>query len=586
MAITLSVIDSALFKVNGSTYTREQYPLNFPFQLEQQAGVSCYHVLLFQVPNDIQMKKCDMNFNISITSNAQDPTDITKLYSYAYIIDNSIENILTSDRFLHQNTIPDTNNMNWCVDSNNSNNLVFWPIVNGSNNEVLRATGFTTIGKYIALNIYGKTSTIGTTLTINSASVVIDNIEDFNFITSIYPVNVNISKTANQIFSWDRSDSVPDDLSYSLPIQKHSVNYKVKGTDTVYTLTENDSNSYQEISANTFNTDTYQYQIVDYTYYDLAVYSNWYEFNAIGTSDAPTINSVSDDNIPTVSWTDSNQAAFEVRIKNTDQTIVYYSGMIAGNDQSYQITEMLDNGTYIVEVRELNTYGFYSDWGSLEFTINPATVSAPTDIFATVNNQYGVEISGTPAVGAQATYVIRRKVGETDFTIIGIYTGGIYTDYTAEGNVFYEYSLRNYNVGYADGELVPLQVKVKEVVIQDGRDLTNYLDLSLSDEIDFNSRWIEEKDRTLYNCLGRIYPVKEPGEWVNSSRTFTAFVNESDRSKLHDLNLNAPKVYYKADKEYFACDMTIEDEGPYVGGGRLVTFTLTRIADDEGVSII
>ena len=85
--------------------------------------------------------------------------------------------------------------------------------------------------------------------------------------------------------------------------------------------------------------------------------------------------------------------------------------------------------------------------------------------------------------------------------------------------------------------------------------------------------------------MGRRYPVKEPGEWVNSSRTFTAYVSEEKWPQLHEMAMNAPKVFYKSPNEYFACDMSIGDEGNYVGGGRFVKLTLTRI-DDEGVSIL
>ena len=313
--------------------------------------------------------------------------------------------------------------------------------------------------------------------------------------------------------------------------------------------------------------------------------TEWKEFNVVGQNAAPIVTGVSNDAIPTVVWTDQNQAAFEIRIKNAAQKIIYTSGLIVGTNLSYKINKMLPNGQYTVEVRELNIYGIYSDWGSRAFTINPSAVAAPTNIFVTVNNKYGVEISGTPVSGATQTYVVRREVGSDDIEIIGIYTGGIYTDYTAKGNTYYEYTLRNYRTAYADGQFIPVEVKVGEALIQDGRDVTNFLDLSWSENATFDLERTEEADRTLYNCLGRKYPVKEMGEWVNSVRTFTAYVKDENLDRLREINLNAPKVYYKGDHEYFACDMSIEDNGAYVGGGRLIGFTFTRIADDEGTVI-
>lgn len=380
---------------------------------------------------------------------------------------------------------------------------------------------------------------------------------------------------------WDGYKSAQPCPTY---LKSHTLYYRKKGTSQYTQISETNDHAYVEVPADTFDLDRYEYYVAQTLEGGYTVYTPLTEFTAIGQNAAPTINSVSNNAIPTIAWTDQNQAAFEIRIKDSEQNIIYKSGLIAGTAQSYRINKMLSNGTYTVEVRELNIYGLYSEWGSYLFTINPSAVSAPTNIFATVNNKYGVEISGTPAAGATKTYVVRREHGSDDIEIIGIYTGGIFEDYTAKANIFYEYTLRNYNTAYADGEWIPLQIVVDKVLIQDGRDKTNFVKLSLSEDATFDVNWTEEVDRTLYSCLGRKYPVKEPGEWVNSIRTFTAYVENMD--KLQDINLNAPKVYIKSDNEYFAADMIIEDKGSYVGGGRIVAFTLTRIADDEGITLL
>lgn len=437
-------------------------------------------------------------------------------------------------------------------------------------------------------------------------------------IESVYPKDVSIKKNIAQLFSWNvdgskfniehrnsitkvrdseqyftctflRGFAYADEIEEAIPcptyLKSHVLKYRKKGTSVYTSISETNDHNYVEVAANTFDIDAYEYYIEQTLENGYTIRTPLTDFNAIGQDAAPTITGVSNNSIPTVSWSDSNQAAFEIRIKDAEQNIVYTSGLLVGNAQSYQITKMLPNGTYIVEVRELNIYGIYSDWGSAQFTLNPSSVAAPTNIFVSVNNKYGVEISGTPAQSAQKTYVVRRIVGTDEIEIIGIYTGGIFTDYTAKGNTYYEYSLRNYNVAYADGAFTPVEVRVKEAVIQDGRDLTNFLDLSLSSNAIFNLVKTDEADRTLYNCLGRKYPVKEMGEWINSVRTFTAYVRHEDLDRLSDINLNAPKVYYMGDHEYYACDLSIEDEGAYVGGGRLIQFVLTRIADDEGVVI-
>lgn len=400
----------------------------------------------------------------------------------------------------------------------------------------------------------------------------------------LYPIDVNVNREKNNIFSWQIHQT---SSSLSFPdVLKHTIMYKKEGTSEVQEETVSDSNNYQTIVANTFQENgVYLYKILVYTYLDLYIESDWIEFNAIGTDAAPTILAVSNKSIPTVSWDDLNQDAFIVRVKNAAQEIIFDSGIIAGTDQSYEIPQMFENGSYIVEVKELNIYGYFSEWGSAEFTLDPIEDYAPSEIFAFANNKYGVVIKGTPASDAIKTFVVRREKGSTEAEIIGEYLNSPFVDYSTKGNLFYEYTLRNYNEGYKDGEWIPIQTKIKEIVIQDGRDLSNFIEVSTSENSNFSPEWSEEVERTLFNCLGRKYPVKETGEWVNSQRVFTAYISEEKWAQLHEMALNAPKVFYKAKGEYFACDMSISDGGKYVGGGCFVKFTLTRI-DDKGVNVL
>lgn len=402
-----------------------------------------------------------------------------------------------------------------------------------------------------------------------------------------YPVSVNIKNDVANIFTWQKQIELPDVIEqaqYTPIVAKHSIEYRITDQSSEV-ITQIDTNEFQTIPANTFSVAHYEYRIIWYTYGDYYVVSEWAEFNSIGVGEAPTILSVSNESIPTVTWQDSNQDAFIVRVKDLNQKIIYDSGIIASLEKSHKIPKMFKNGTYVVEVKELNIYGLFSEWGSAEFTLNPVEEYAPTEIFAYVNNKYGVEIQGKPAEDAAKTFVVRREKDKEEVEIIGEYSGNVFIDYSTKGCVFYEYTLRNYNAGYKDGEWIPLQTKINGIVIQDSRDLSNFIELSASNRSDSSPDWVEEIDRTLYNCLGRRYPVKEPGEWVNSSRTFTAYVSEEKWPQLHEMAMNAPKVFYKSPNEYFACDMSIGDEGNYVGGGRFVKLTLTRI-DDEGVSIL
>lgn len=571
----MTPVASATYGPNGKISSS----LSFPYKLHKD--VYTYKgVLVYELPDEIVRGKLNtfqVSASFSFTSDGAYGNVST--FANTYLVDNTLENILGNTLGLsninpgnYQNdnrTVFANHNFDWHEYSAN---------VTKSQQNIVRIT----TAQYLVVvfdSYWGSEEPDSQYVTGFSVSYEGASDSPLYSIESVYPLNVNIKNNIDQIFTWRRPDNAP-------PLTKHIIKYRKKGTSNFTDLIVSDGNPYQTVLANTFDVDQYEYKVQEYTYYDIyLVETDLNEFVSIGQDAAPTISGVTNDAIPTISWTDSNQAAYEIRIKDANQNIVYASGMMIGADQSHQINKMLSNGTYIAEVRELNIYGAYSDWGSTEFVINPTSVTAPTDVTVIVNNKGGVEISGTPVESAQKTYVVRRKIGTDNIEIIGIYTGETFVDYTAEGNTYYEYSLRNYNVAYADGAFTPVEVRVKQAIIQDGRDLTNYLDLSWSEDAIFNINRIEEADRTLFNCLGRRYPVKEVGEWINSVRIFVAYVKAEDVDRLYEMNLNAPKVYYKGDHEYYACDMSIEDQGAYVGGGQLIQFTLTRIADDEGIII-
>lgn len=414
---------------------------------------------------------------------------------------------------------------------------------------------------------------------------------DYNQIVPQYPVDINIKQTTDTVFVWmNEADIDPvyfGNNTYHLPCVSHTVEYKKVGEIASDSLTVADGNYYQSVPAHTFDVDKYKYRIKFESLDDYILYTDWKDINVIGADAAPTITDVGNSPLTYVEWMASNQAAYELYIKDSEQKIIYKTDTVLSSLQFARINKFLPDGTYYVFVRIMNVYGLYSDWGTKAFFIQTSGAPTISDFVATVNNKYGVELTGTTDAFNRSTYVMRRKQGSEKIDIIGIcYNDSGYIDYTAEGNTVYEYALRAYSgdlpgSAYRDSEWIPIEVKIKQVILQDSRDLENFIELYMSEDVDFNLRYSDERDRTLYNCLGRTYPVKESGEWINSVRTFTAYVTDEGFKKLVDIALNAPFAYFKGTGEYFACDLTIADQGPYAGGGRLVEFTLTRISDDS-----
>ena len=574
----LNPVASAIYGPSGKISSS----LSFPYQLGNGYSSGKRGVLVYDISNIVTKGRTNtFQCSISCRFHAELVKPTIQTSCSIGFVDNTLENILGDTLNLSNVNPGDYQNGSFGVSVIHKINEPYEDEdVSASNTAsvgITTARYMVVIFNYVSGNYYGEAEYVtGFSISYTGAGT-----NPLYSIESTYPVDVNVKNNVDQIFTWRASTATPP------PLVKHILKYRKKGTSQFTSLTVSDGNRYQTVVANTFDVYKYEYKIEEYTYYDLfLVESGVFEFNSIGQDAAPTITGVNNNSIPTVSWTSSNQDAFEVRVRDSEQNIIYNSGLLTGTNQSYRIPQFFKNGTYIVEIRELNIYGLYSDWGSREFTINPSAINKPSNIYVTTNNKYGIEISGTPTPGSQSTYVVRRKVGSEDIEVLGIYSGGIFVDYTGEGDSFYEYTLRSYNVAFADGDWIPLQVKTDEIVLQDGRDLTNYIDIKYSEETTFNLRWSEERNRILFNCLGREFPVREQGEWINSVRTFKGYVKETDIQRLREMNLNAEKVYFKSHNEYFACDMAIEDNGAYVSGGRIITFTMTRISDDERVSII
>lgn len=571
---------SAIYDTWGTPYRKVSSPVNLPVTISYNTSIQSQLLPFFfyKIPDELKMKRVTATVRINVTISGN--TDLHNILCYTYIRSNTLENLMGDTLGNSDPATLDT----W---TNTTYLKIDQKISTGAGTYTLTKSAqiYVATGEYI----YVSARRFNNDITVNLNWIELtyeDDAVDYIEPRATYPVGVAIKNNIAQTFTWtfdmmtpqrpNPSDPVP-------PILQHTIEYNKIGSETINTLTVSDDKLYQVIPANTFEVGKYRYRVKNESYWDTIFVTDWIRFDAIGADTAPTITNVTNDSIPTVTWTDTNQAAYEVRIKDDHQNVLYYSGIIISEDLSHKANKMLKNGTYIVEVRELNNYGMFSEWGSLEFTINTSAVDPPTNVFVSVNNKHGVEISGTPAENAQKTLVVRKKIGEEDAEIIGIYEGGIFIDYTAEGNTFYEYTLRNYDVGYSDGKATPVQDKIKQFVLMDGRNLENHINLEHSDDANYMLDWTEERSKILINVLGRKYPVKEQGEWFSKVRKFNAYVKSEDWNKLLDIYYNADVVYLKADHDFFACDMDIKDGGQYIGGGSIISFTMTRIEDSKGI---
>jgi hypothetical protein len=273
--------------------------------------------------------------------------------------------------------------------------------------------------------------------------------------------------------------------------------------------------------------------------------------------------------------------AFEVQIKKTD-TIIFLSGFIGGENKEYRPNIMLNNGNYIVQVRILNMYGYISEWGTSAFVLNAEIPISTAGIKMSKVGAFGVSFECWNITGTG--YIVRVE-GDKE-TIVAKYEGKEIVDYHTRNEQTYTYILREHIDGYRDVKKVVFEPDFIGVLLHD---ISNYEDFV---NIKWNeSDYVEENDiltkNTVYhNCSGRIYPVKETNEQKTDIVTVAGFLNHEDRDKLREYYEKDKIVFLRSKNYCFAADISSFKESRYHDKGYLVQISLTRIADEQEVSIL
>ena len=425
---------------------------------------------------------------------------------------------------------------------------------------------------------YGSEWWYGTIYNIqNSVLEVLCEPLDFN-IQNVYPLDVNCRNDRTINIAWDYTNPRVGSLGSNVFYYPTESTVTVTQGQTVKTFTTTESYISCPIPANELTPGEATYKVTLTSNYGYSFDSPEQTFTLIGQTSAPEITNITQDSFPTITWNCADQAAWELLIKDNN-SVVYHSEMKAGTEQSFTLPVMLEDGSYSVDMRALNIYGYYTDWGSYGFALSPTKPTAATNLIVSTNANYTVTIDCTAPEDAGTLYVVRRRTPNDKAEIIGEYNNG-FTDYYVPVNTTYEYAVRNYVTGYADTDFIDATIKCPGVVIRDGEDLSRFIPLWKNDNEEFDVISNDSRSDTLVQCLGRKYPVNEIGEWLTSTRTFTAHVSSSDMLKLNDINLNSKCVYLQNKDECIPCKMEITDAGEYNGGGRIINFTLTRI-DEE-----
>lgn len=399
-------------------------------------------------------------------------------------------------------------------------------------------------------------------------------------VAPVYPVNVYVRDDKDLIVDWEFSNNINRSATYLYQASNEVVITDKNGDS----ITEGISGSTE--SQVTFDAEDLDTLAVGKCTVVITVTSNYgttgtatCEFELTGETNAPEITSVTQNSCPTITWTSENQIAWELQISNVDG-IVYKTSMVAGDDTSFTVPQLLEDGGYSLEMRCMNEYGILTAWSSYFLDLEPTKPDAPENIVVSARADFGISINCDAMETTGKLLAVRRKDSDSEPEVLGEYNGS-FVDYLVGLDDPYEYTIRNYEEGYADGEWIDGTLAYNGVVIRDAQDYSRFIHVWKSEDISLNYIHNDDRSDTLIQCVGRKFPVSELGEWLTTTRSFSGYVSDEDFKKLKKMKIESTHVLLQSKEEYFPCHMEFSDQGEYINDGRLVNFQMTRIDGDK-----
>lgn len=323
-------------------------------------------------------------------------------------------------------------------------------------------------------------------------------------VTPISPNNEVIKGSA--LFKW----------SYSVSTGMQQYAYQIQGSTDGSTWTNLKSktvSSANSVTLNISNVGTNYWRIRAYNQSDVAsAWSSAVMYINVLPPTTPTIISLNAGGRPDITWSASNQMAYQVQVVSNNEIIID-SGYVYSSDTNYKVLEYLEDGIYTFKVRIMNQYGV-SNWATIDYSQNYGLI-APE--YTVENTDEGVHITIAENNDYQKYYL--RRNGD----LIGKFDGREYTDRFAIGEIDYE-------IIFVTGDDTAVKVQFKHIYKSEhtmlvGKDGTVYaIHKRWNDEI------IPQSTREIENDYVYFLGEKKPQINVTRMRTnkYTVAVCELD----------------------------------------------------------
>lgn len=390
-----------------------------------------------------------------------------------------------------------------------------------------------------------------------------------------FPNSINIRNDMEQIFTWKYSGEDLLQSSYEIEWSNdEGVTWNIMDVES--------SEEYHIFQANTFSVGEIIWRIrvtnSDGYYSDYA----YGRFESVGESDAPVIEAVTQEAIPTITWSTSNQEAFEIHI--ISDRVSYESGMRAGVDQrSFRPNIMLADGLYTIKIRILNKYGILSDWGESVVVLQTEKPISNPVLSIIPNELHGVTLSGYGLSGDG--YFVRKEDGK-ETIVAKCVVGKEALDCDLQPGKKYKYVLRDYSGGYVDSEEKVFVSEFDGVIIQDIEDLYSMVQISLneSDSVDVQNDL--NKNVVYKHCKGREYPVKESDEHKTESIVVKGFLDKEQYRKAYGMYVSDKLVLFRHQNHCCCADISNFKKRRYFDKGYIVEITFVRLDRDNEVELV
>ena len=396
-------------------------------------------------------------------------------------------------------------------------------------------------------------------------------------VTVDFPNGINILNEKEQIFTWNYSGEDLEQKNYEIGWSSdNGITWNSEEVES--------SNTFHVFSTETFPTGEILWRIRATNSDGYVGEYDYGTFESVGQSEAPEIQSVSQDAIPTIIWTASNQEAFEICIKG--ENIDYNSGLIAGTEtRSFQPNLMLADGIYEIRIRILNTYGVYSEWGATSIVLETEKPPYPPVLLLKENNLYGVKLSGYNSSG-RGFYVRKGSGVNQDIIISECMKGESFVDCNLQPGHEYTYVFREYSVGYVDSVEKKFKCEFTGVVFHDVKNLEDMVHIKLSEDEYVSVDATLGKNVAYKQTIGREFPIKESDECKTERIVVTGFLNTEQYLRAYELFYLGKKVLFR-DKNH-CCHADIYDfqKREYFEMGYIVTITFERLDRSEEVELI